>query len=203
MLFTVSQARKSLMLLGLPVNRDTLRRCARAKYLLDNGHIRWVGNDGAERTYHVASQWTGTEFDGGLYTVHLNGTQHDCDCKDSEKSDICKHRIGCMMSEFKQSHNGNGHKPKEMITFTADRINGFECRNLSIWMHGRLYSVAATECQIEGLMVTMPKAIADRLGLDSRFDLERPLYADDPKFDWDIFRHEADSYKLELLQSMY
>jgi hypothetical protein len=203
MFFTIDQARKSLMLLGLPVNREHLRKCARAKYLLDNGHIRFIGNENEYRVYHVASQWTGTEWDGGLYTVRLNGTQHDCDCKDSLKSDICKHRIACRMYEYKQSHNGNGHKPKEMVTFTADRISGFECRNLSIWMHGRMYSVAATECQIEGNMITMPKVIADRLGIDYRFDPERPLYAEYPKFDGQIFHEAISQWKEAMLTSMY
>lgn len=200
MLFSVDQAKQSLRLLGVPVNRENIRKCVRAKHLLDNGHMGFVKqwSTEQERVYHVASQWD----DETIYTVSLNGVSHSCDCPDSVKSDICKHRITCLMHEYKQAHS-NGHQHQEMVTFTASSVTGFETRNVSIWHQDRFYGVDAKQCQADGQMVTMPKVVADRHGIDYRFDPERPLYADNEKFDYAIFRHEADSYKLEMLQAMY
>lgn len=198
MLLSVEQAKKSLRVLGTPINRDNLRKCSRAKHLLDYGHIKFLPKYSTdyEHVYHVASQWE----DGTIYTISLNGTSHSCSCPDP--SDLCKHRIACKMYEYKQEHQDR-HQHKEMVTFTADSITGFECHNVSIWYRDKFYSVSMKDCQVDGLTVTMPKGIADRLGIDYRFDYDRPLYADDPKFDYNIFRHEAESYKLEALQSMY
>jgi hypothetical protein len=110
-MFTVEQAKKSLRLLGLPIHRDNIRKCVRAKYLLDNEHLWFSRHDGDYRVYSVLSQWAGTEWSGGLYTVKLNGTHHHCDCPNSQRDSICKHRIACMMHEYKAQRNGNGHKP--------------------------------------------------------------------------------------------
>lgn len=202
MLFTLEQAKRSLQILDVPINRNNLRKCSRAKWLLDNEHIKFYGVNREYRIYHVTSQWAGTDTDGGVYTIRLNGTEHDCDCPNSLKDDICKHRLACKMLEFKLNHE-NGHKPKETITFTADRVTGFETKSISIWHKGKYHRVTCGDCQVEGHMVTMPKGIANRLGIDYQFDPDYPLYTEADGFDYATFRHEADSYKLEMLQSMY
>ena len=73
MLFSAAQAKRPLRLLGVRVNCETVRKCVRAKYLLDQGHIRFIKqwSDESEQFYRVVSQWDAT-----LYTVLLNGISY-------------------------------------------------------------------------------------------------------------------------------
>lgn len=105
-MFTTEHARQSLKILNLPITPVNLRRTRNAKYLLDNGYLRLIGETETSRIYHVASQWTGTPQDGGLYTVTLDNEVDWCTCPDHRKSGICKHRIACMMDAFKARRRG-------------------------------------------------------------------------------------------------
>ena len=142
MLFSATQAKQSLRLLSVPPTTSNLRQCTRAKFLLDSGHTAFVMRDEGEKIYHATNQSNGST----PYKVVLNGSTHSCNCPNSEKSEICKHRIAAMMHEHKSN--------------AEPQTN-------------------------EG------------------FDLERLCHADGERFDYDIFRHESESYKWECLQGMH
>ena len=93
-MLTVDEARVSLELLDVPVNRENIRKWVRARYLLDHGHIRLLKpySTPSERVYHVASQWEV----GKIYTVLQNGTIQ-CNCPDD--SEICKHGLSVLLQE--------------------------------------------------------------------------------------------------------
>lgn len=123
MTLTAEQVKTSLTLLEIPINSDTLSRCARAKDLLDRESIHFLRLIGEDRVYRVDSQ-TGSDS----YTVQLNGVKHDCTCPDAERSDFCKHQIACKMVEFK----GDNSKIAEYKAAQKERREALDELNASI-----------------------------------------------------------------------
>jgi hypothetical protein len=116
-MLTVDEAKVSLQLLDVPVNRSNIRKWVRAKYLLDHGHIRLLEpySTPSERVYHVASQWD----PGKIYTVLRNGTVQ-CNCPDN--SEHCKHGLSVLLQEEQERDEAWISK---MEGYEADRFACF------------------------------------------------------------------------------
>ena len=113
-MFHVEEATGSLQLLGVPVNRENIRKWVRARYLLDNGHIKLLKaySSSTERIYYVTSQWD----PGKVYTVLQNGNVQ-CNCPDN--SEHCKHGISVLLQEERARDEA---WIKEMEGYEADQF---------------------------------------------------------------------------------
>ncbi len=204
----LDKARGICLTFGMDATRENIRRVVRAKSLVESGHVRFRESDGYLKVYDVLSQW-----DRGVYAVRVNGDLYPtCTCEDWRKANAltpshlpicthrCKHGLAVMMSE--RGHLSEA-KPPLTVTIKADKVTSLECRYISVWFFGKMISLDSKHVQVDGDMVTMPKHLAERHGIDTRFDPERPEYTDDPKFDEKIFHEAISQWKEAMLTSMY
>ena len=116
-MLTVDEAKGSLNLLGIPATRENIRRWVRAKYLLDQGHIRLLQalSTPTERVYQVTSQ----RGPGQVYTVLQNGNVQ-CNCPDN--SEHCKHGLSVLLQEEQERDEA---WIQDMEGYEADRFACF------------------------------------------------------------------------------